>query len=99
MVALGLALDGPPDRLQRERVHQTLRQLGLSGLAHRRCTDLSGGEWQRVMLARALVGGARLLLLDEPGSHLDPARRAELQGLLERLPLEVSVVLATHDLE
>ena len=71
----------------------------LTALADRPCATLSGGEWQRAALARALVGGAGLLLLDEPASHLDPARRAGLRALLDGLRPEVAVVLATHDLE
>ncbi len=99
LVALGLGLDGPPGPTQRDRVTATLARLDLTALAHRPCTALSGGEWQRAALGRALVAGARVLLLDEPASHLDPARRAGLRRLLDSLRPEVAVVLATHDLE
>jgi iron complex transport system ATP-binding protein len=99
LAALGLGLDAPPGELQRAQVAATLARVGLAALAHRSCDTLSGGEWQQAALARALVGGARLLLLDEPASHLDPARRAALRALLDGLRPEVAVVLATHDLE
>jgi iron complex transport system ATP-binding protein len=99
VVTLGLGLDGPPGAEQRRQVASMLRQIELQPMADRRCLDLSGGEWQRAALGRALVAGAGLLLLDEPASQLDPARRAGLRALLDALRPRVAVVLATHDLE
>jgi iron complex transport system ATP-binding protein len=97
LVALGLGLDGPPAPRQWALVDAALERLALTPLAGRRCTELSGGEWQRTALARALVAGPALLLLDEPTSHLDPAARAELLALVAGLG--VAVVVATHDLD
>jgi iron complex transport system ATP-binding protein len=99
LVALGLGLDGPPGESARRRVDDALAAAGLGALAERRCASLSGGEAQRARLARALVAGPRLLLLDEPTTHLDPARQASLLGRLDRLRAGAAVVLATHDLE
>jgi len=99
MVALGLGLDGPPSLPQLARVDAALDRLDLVALAVRACSRLSGGEWQRAAVARALVAEPALLLLDEPTNHLDPARRAALLELLARLRGNVAVVLATHDLD
>lgn len=68
-------------------------------LAHRRITDVSGGERARVMLARALAVEATLLLADEPTAALDPAHQLAVIGLLRRLADEGRTVLAAlHDL-
>ena len=98
LVALGLGTDGPPSAPQVAQVARVLADEGLTELADRRCSTLSGGEWQRAVIARALVAEPALLLLDEPTSHLDPARRAVLHERLLRLR-DQAVVLATHDLE
>jgi iron complex transport system ATP-binding protein len=98
LVALGLGTDGPPSAPQAARVARVLADEGLTALADRACTALSGGEWQRAVIARALVAEPALLLLDEPTSHLDPARRAVFHERLLRVR-EQAVVLATHDLE
>jgi iron complex transport system ATP-binding protein len=99
LVTLGLGLDGPPAARSRLRVEAALDAGDLAALASRPCGELSGGEWQRALLARALVAEPPLLLLDEPTNHLDPARRAALIGALDRLRGRVAVVLATHDLD
>jgi iron complex transport system ATP-binding protein len=99
LVTLGLGLDGPPGARHTPQIDAALARMDLAALADRRCARLSGGEWQRAAVARALVARPALLLLDEPTNHLDPARRAGLLALLERLRGEVAIVLATHDLD
>jgi ABC-type cobalamin/Fe3+-siderophores transport system ATPase subunit len=98
LVTLGLGLDGPPSPAAQQQVDAAIAWAELSALADRSAASLSGGEAQRARLARALVAGPRLLLLDEPSNHLDPARQAALYGRLDRLRGQVAVVLATHDL-
>jgi iron complex transport system ATP-binding protein len=98
LVTLGLGLDHAPTAEARAAVEATLARMGLTALAERPVAALSGGEAQRAALARALVAGPRVLLLDEPSNHLDPGRRGQLVALLEDLRDQLAVVLATHDL-
>ena len=75
--------------------------LGIGGLLDRRPRTLSGGEAQRVAIGRALLSGARALLLDEPLTALDPARREEILRVIERLrdELKLPMLYVTHDRE
>lgn len=75
-----------------------IRELGISGLLKRRPATLSGGEKQRVALARALLSSPRILLMDEPLSGVDDARRNEIMGLIERVRDEfrIPIVYVTH---
>jgi lipoprotein-releasing system ATP-binding protein len=83
----------------RERAMELLDAVGLGQWAEHRPGELSGGEQQRVAVARALVNSPRLLLADEPSGNLDSESAAELWRLLERLRVEqgVSLVMVTHD--
>lgn len=78
-------------------VREALAQVGLDGFEARLPHHLSRGEKRRVCLAGLLACEARLLVLDEPTSDLDPRGRRELMALLARLP--VTQLIATHDLE
>jgi len=98
LVTLGLGLDGPPSRLQEQRISCVLEAENLDSLADRRCSSLSGGEWQRCAIARALVAEPAVILLDEPTNHLDPAHRRALHERLAQFNSH-AVILATHDLE
>lgn len=81
------------------RIAAALTQVAAGSLAQRRFPSLSGGEQARVLLARALAGGARCLLVDEPGAHLDLAHRLALYSLLRSLAGNgASVVCILHEL-
>ena len=85
---------------QREAVRQALRAAGIEDLAKRPIGELSGGQFQRALLARALVSAPKLLLLDEPTSNLDAERADSLVRLVSSVSKEsgASALLVTHDL-
>ncbi len=96
-VAYGLKLRGRRDD---QLAAATLEQLGLSHLAQARATTLSGGEMQRVAVARALVIRPQVLLLDEPTANLDPQNVALIEQAVGALRRDhgTTLVLATHNL-
>ncbi len=81
-------------------VEGILHQMGLESLALRPLTDLSGGEVQKVMIARAMAQSPRILLLDEPTSSLDLKNQLEVMGLIRYVVREqgLSAVVSIHDL-
>ena len=94
-----LQLQGVPAAEGRERAAGALASLGLAALADRRPGDMSGGEQQRVAVARAIVTNPVLLLADEPSANLDTATTRELLELLRGLNRDrgITIVTATHD--
>jgi tungstate transport system ATP-binding protein len=99
-VALGLKFRGTAKGEIHDRVGKWMKQLGVESLAKRRAGQLSGGEAQRVSLARAFVLEPELLLLDEPFSALDPPTRLKLFEDLSDLLNEDhrTAVFVTHNL-
>ncbi len=99
---IGFGLRGPSSAVERSaRVQEMAALTGVEGLLSRRVGELSGGEQQKVALARALVIRPRLLLLDEPLAALDRSARREMAAEVRRLcrDLGVTVLHVTHSLE
>lgn len=88
-----------PSAVAKERVRQSLAAVELEALAGRPVDALSGGQQRRVLLARALVNGPRLLVLDEPLAGIDREAAEKIVALLLRLKREtgMAVLLASHD--
>ncbi len=99
-VALGLKFRGISQAERRERIDRWIRALGIESLSKRRASQLSGGEAQRVSLARAFVLDPELLLLDEPFAALDPPARANLLEDLSALLAQNhrTTIFVTHNL-
>jgi zinc transport system ATP-binding protein len=81
-----------------QKVTSILDSVGISELRHRPIGELSGGELQRTMLARAIVSSPLLLILDEPNTYVDNRFEQELYRILVELNKKMSILLVSHDL-
>ena len=99
-VAFGLEVERLPRKEIIDRVRQALALVGLVELADRKPGQLSGGQMQRAMLARALLTDPQILVLDEPTQGLDQQGEAAFSRLIEELRLETgaAVLMVSHDL-
>jgi len=97
-VAFALQVIGKPRRVIQRVVPETLELVGLSGKGDRMPDELSGGEQQRVAVARAFVNRPMILIADEPTGNLDPTTSVGIMKLLDRINRTgTTVLMATHD--
>jgi putative ABC transport system ATP-binding protein len=98
-VALPMMFAGVARGVREERARALLEQVGLGGRQAHRPKELSGGEQQRVSIARALANDPRILLADEPTGNLDSRTAKEILALLEELNRNTgrTILLVTHD--
>lgn len=103
MVLLGraghLGLFSSPGELDREKAYEALKKAGIEDLSERKFSEISGGEKQLTLIARALASGAEVLLLDEPTSDLDIKNQERMLELLSELSLKSgsTIIFSTHD--
>ena len=99
-VAFAMRVIGAREREIRDRVPYVLDLVGLSGKAKRHPGELSGGEQQRLAIARALVNNPATIIADEPTGNLDPARSYEIMSLLQQINrLGTTLLVVTHQMD
>jgi len=97
-IELPMAEAGVPPRERRARALELLDYVGLAGRAEHRSTQLSGGEMQRIAIARALANRPAIILADEPTGELDAATGNDILALFRRLNADgATLVVVTHD--
>ena len=99
-VAFAMRVIGAREREIKERVPYVLELVGMNDKSRRHPTELSGGEQQRLAIARALVNNPSTIIADEPTGNLDPARSLEIMSLLQEINnLGTTVLVVTHELD
>jgi len=98
-VAFAMRVIGATTKEIRSRVPYVLELVGLESKAHRHPNELSGGEQQRLAIARALVNNPSTIIADEPTGNLDPARSFEIMTLLQEINnLGTTILVVTHEM-
>jgi len=98
-IAFAMRVIGAREREIRERVPYVLELVGLDTKSRRHPSELSGGEQQRLAIARALVNNPSTIIADEPTGNLDPARSLEIMTLLQEINnLGTTVLVVTHEM-
>ncbi|MDD4571929.1 MAG: ATP-binding cassette domain-containing protein [Clostridia bacterium] len=97
---IGLKLRGLPNSIIQKKIKQALAFVGLKNLVNRKANTLSGGEIQRIALARAITLEPKVLFLDEPTANLDPQNVAMVESLISDIQKQFSttVIIVTHNL-
>ena len=97
-VAFAMRVIGAKEREIRERVPYVLELVGLENKSRRHPGEMSGGEQQRLAIARALVNNPSTIIADEPTGNLDPARSLEIMSLLQEINnLGTTMLVVTHE--
>ena len=99
-IAYGLKIRSIPPKVQKSRIKSALNIVGLSGFKDRRANQLSGGEDQRAVIARALVIEPEVLFLDEPTANIDQKHIDVVERIIKKIKKEIktTVIFTTHDL-
>ena len=99
-VAFAMRVVGAREKEIRERVPYVLELVGLENKANRHPNEMSGGEQQRLAIARALVNNPSTIIADEPTGNLDPARSLEIMTLLQEINnLGTTLLVVTHEMD
>ncbi len=99
-IAYGLKIRSIPSKVQKSRIRSALNIVGLSSFKDRKADQLSGGEAQRVVIARALVIEPEVLFLDEPTANIDQKHIGVVERIIKKIKKEIktTVIFTTHDL-
>jgi zinc transport system ATP-binding protein len=102
VISSGLAGEKPRFRnfstLQKEQIRQLIVQMRLESFAQRTIGELSGGQLQRVLLARSIVSNPQLLILDEPNTYVDKKFESQFYELLTEVNKKTTIILVSHDI-
>ena len=90
---------GTLNPIYKKKALQALEQVGMLDKRHESFGQLSGGQAQRVLIARALAGDPKILLLDEPTASVDPNAEQEILSILSSLKGSITILMVTHDLQ